>query len=68
MKNGTRVKFNDKVAWAFVGKTGKIINSKPSCFAAGELFVVELDTPVRPADGWSEVETLACEEACLDLI
>ena len=30
--------------------------------------LVMLDTPTRPADGWSELETLACGKECLDLI
>jgi len=69
MKIGTKVRFNENVAWAFVGKTGKVIGDKPDCFGDKDrLYVVELDTPTRPADGWSEVETLACGAKCLETL
>lgn len=63
---GIRVKFNDGVAWAFVGKTGTVIEKRSDPF--GDLWVVKLDEPTAAAENWPKLETLAVGRNCLDLI
>lgn len=65
---GDRVKFNDGVAFAFVGKTGTIEEKRNSKLAEGELWVVRLDEPTSAGGNFSKCETLGVGENCLELL
>lgn len=64
-KIGDRVRFNDGVAFAFVGKTG-VIEEKRNSSISGEVWVVRLDEPTSAGGNFSKCETLGVGEHCLD--
>lgn len=64
---GTRVKFNDRVAFAFVGQVGTVTSHREST-VDGTLNIVTLDTPTPAATHWTPCETLAVQFADVDTI